>query len=160
MKRFKLELDHLPEGGKRFEGELEAEIFQINEDGVSIMGPLKFDVNVQRFEGELFLQGKLSAPFSFQCVRCLDTFVKTIRIDDFAASMEINDQTVIDVTDLFREEIVLVFPAYPNCDDSDEEKSCNIESKHFRVDKQGQSGVNNLAPNGDSSVWDALDSLR
>ena len=160
MNKLCIELDHLPEEGKDFSGELDSSVFGVDNDEIKSVGPLVYDIHVKRFEGELFLQGTLSAEFEFRCVRCLDVFRRTVVVDDFAASVEIDSKAVIDVTDLLREEIVLEFPAYPNCSESDEEKACNPESEHFRVDKEGQTGVNTSAPSGDSGVWDALDSLR
>lgn len=159
MKRFRIELDHLPEDGKQFEGELEREVFGVDSAGIKAIGPLHFDLHIQRFEGELFIQGKLSALFEFACVRCLDVFEKTVCIDDFSASVEIDGQLVIDLTDVLREEIVIEFPSYPQCAESDEEKACNLQSEHFRVDKEGHSGVNTPAPSSNSGIWDALDSL-
>lgn len=160
MKSLRIELDHLPEEGKQYSGELDPAVFGIDGADIKAVGPLLYDLHAQRFEGELFLKGRLSALVEFNCVRCLDPFQSTVAVDDFSASVEIGTQSSIDVTDLLREEIVLEFPAYPNCDDSDEEKACNFQTEHFRVDKEGQSGVNTSAPSGDSGVWDALDSLR
>lgn len=160
MKHLRIELDHLPEEGKQLSGELESSVFGLDNEEITSTGPLAYDLNVQRFEGELFLRGSLSAPFELRCVRCLERFTKHVVIDDFSAVVEIGSQAVIDVTDLLREEVVLEFPAYPKCEDSDEQKTCDVQSEHFRVDKQGQPGVNSSAPSGDNGVWDALDSLR
>ncbi len=159
MKRFRIELDHLPEEGKQYCDELDQSVFGVEQGEIKPLGPLYFDIHIQRFESELFLRGKLSATFEFSCVRCLDPFVKTIGIDDFSSSIEIDGQGVIDLTDILREEVVIEFPAYPNCDEADEEKACNFQPEHFRVDKEGDSGVNTPAPSSNSGVWDALDSL-
>lgn len=160
MDNLRIELDHLPESGKQFCGELDGAVFGIDNEDIRSAGPLSYDLHVQQFEGELFLQGRLWALFEFRCVRCLDMFAKTVVVDGFSASIEIDGQSVVDITETLREEVVLAFPAYPNCSDSDEPKECNLQSDHFRVDKEGQSGVNTSAPSGDSGVWDALDSLR
>lgn len=159
MKRLCIDLDTLPEEGKEFVGELDNEIFGIDGSELRSDGPLCYDIRVQRFENELFVQGKISALFLFRCVRCLDMFPKTISIDDFSASIEIDNQSVIDLSDSMREEIVLDFPAYPRCEESDAEKPCNVSTDDFGVDKQGQTGVNSPAPNGNGSVWDALNAL-
>lgn len=89
------------------------EIFGIDDEEVTSIGPLAFDLQVQRFENELFVRGNISAPFKFRCVRCLGYFDYVVEVSDFAASFEIDAQSVVDVSDSMREEIVLDFPAYP-----------------------------------------------
>ncbi len=159
MKRLRIDLETLPEEGKVFSGELDGELFGIDDDEVHSIGDLSFDLTVRRFEGELFLQGKISAPFEFRCVRCLEYFPMTMELNDFAVSLEIEGQSVMDATDALREEILLEFPAYPRCEDSGTLKACIMKNEHFGVDKQGETGVNTSAPNGESGVWDALDAL-
>ena len=80
-------------------------------------------------------------------------------LEDFASSFEIDNQTVVDVSDAMREEIVLDFPAYPKCADGGMENDCMAKTPYFGVDKQGQTGVNSPAPIENSGVWDALDEL-
>lgn len=159
MKRLRIDLETLPEEGKVFSGEIDGEIFGIDDDEVRSVGNLIYDLMVRRFEGELFLQGKISAPFEFRCARCLEYFPMTLRLDDLAASIEIESKNVVDVSDALREEIILEFPAYPHCEDSDTPRACVMKNEHFGVDKQGESGVNTSAPNGERGVWDALDAL-
>lgn len=159
MNKLLVELEHLPEAGKQFSGELDSEIFGIDDDEVSSIGPLAFDLHVQRFENELFVQGKISAPFKFRCVRCLGYFDYVVEVNDFSTSFEIDGQIVIDVSDALREEIVLDFPAYPKCSDGGMENDCMAKTPDFGVDKQGQTGVNSSAPMENSGVWDALDQL-
>ena len=83
----------------------------------------------------------------------------TLSLNDFATSIEIDNQNIVDVSDALREEIILEFPAYPHCEDSDTSKACVMKNEHFGVDKQGETGVNTSAPNGERGVWDALDAL-
>ncbi len=159
MKRLRIDLETLPEEGKVFSGELDGEIFGIDDDEVHSIGNLNFNLTARRFEGELFLQGKISAPFEFRCVRCLEYFPMTLSLNDFATSIEIDNQNIVDISDALREEIILEFPAYPHCEDSDTSKACVMKNEHFGVDKQGETGVNTSAPNGERGVWDALDAL-
>ena len=58
MKRLLVELENLPEAGKKYSGELDSEIFGIDDEEVTSIGPLAFDLQVQRFENELFVRGK------------------------------------------------------------------------------------------------------
>ena len=157
MKKFLIELEHLPEEGKFFEDELDSEIFGIDDEELISTGPLSFSLKVQRFEGELFVQGKISAPFQFRCVRCLDMFDFVIVNEQFSTSIEIDGRSAVDLTEVLREEIVIDFPAYPKCADSGEENACMAKTSHFGLDKKGQKGVNSSAPNDQGGVWDALE---
>ena len=94
MKRLLVELENLPEAGKKYSGELDSEIFGIDDEEVTSIGPLAFDLQVQRFENELFVRGNISAPFKFRCVRCLGYFDYVVEVSDFAASFEIDAQSV------------------------------------------------------------------
>lgn len=82
MKRLLVELENLPEAGKKYSGELDSEIFGIDDEEVTSIGPLAFDLQVQRFENELFVRGKISAPFKFRCVRCLGHFDYVVEVED------------------------------------------------------------------------------
>lgn len=64
MKRLLVELENLPEAGKKYSGELDSEIFGIDDEEVTSIGPLAFDLHVQRFENELFVRGNISAPLN------------------------------------------------------------------------------------------------
>ena len=100
MKRLLVELENLPEAGKKYSGELDSEIFGIDDEEVTSIGPLAFDLQVQRFENELFVRGKISAPFKFRCVRCLGRFDYVVEVEDFASSFEIDNQTVARIPEM------------------------------------------------------------
>ena len=46
MKRLLVELENLPEAGKKYSGELDSEIFGIDDEEVTSIGPLAFDLQV------------------------------------------------------------------------------------------------------------------
>lgn len=155
--RLIIDLATLPEGGKRFVGDLPPAIFDLPPDDARPLGPLSYDLHAQRFEGELFLSGSLSAPFEFTCVRSLHPFIQTIRLEQVPISLEIGRHAEIDVTDALREEILLQFPANPHCDDGDEPGECSVDLRYLAVDKPAGDGVDRRpAPPGDQR-WAALD---
>ena len=80
MKRLVIDLGSLPEEGKQYSGELEDSTFELPGEDVRTLGPLAYELHVQRFGNELLLQGRLSAPFEFQCVRTLIRFRQTIEV--------------------------------------------------------------------------------
>lgn len=160
-KRLRINLEKLPEeASKEFSGELNQALFDLPKGDVQPAGPLSYDLTVQVFGKELFVNGEISAPFEFVCVRTLNPFVQTIRISHYSNSFEIGDELVVDITDDLREEIILAFPAYPKCDQADVPMSCEINSSYLGVDKHPQERVNTSRTDGNAGVWDALDSLH
>ena len=146
MKRLLVELENLPEAGKKYRGELDSEIFGIDDEEVTSIGPLAFDLHVQRFENELFVRGNISAPFKFRCVRCLGYFDYVVEVCDFATSFQIDSQNVVDVSDSLREEIVLDFPAYPKCADGGMETRLYGENSVFWSGQRGGNGCKQFCP--------------
>ncbi len=159
MKRLLVELENLPEAGKKYSAQQDSESLSNVEVADTSFGTLAFDLLVQRFENELFVRGNISAPFKFRCVRCLGYFDYVVEVCDFATSFQIDSQNVVDVSDSLREEIVLDFPAYPKCADGGMENDCMAKTPYFGVDKEGGTGVNSSAPIRNSGVWDALNEL-
>ena len=152
-----IDLATLPEDGKQFSGELAPEIFDLPEKDARPLGPLAYDLHIQRFESELFLSGKLGISFEFTCVRTLHPFTQTIRLDQVPMSIEIGNSASIDVTAALREEILLAFPANPRCDQADEPTECAIDPRYLAVDKGAGDGVETASPPREDGRWAALD---
>jgi uncharacterized metal-binding protein YceD (DUF177 family) len=158
--RFIIDLAALPEEGKAYCGELPAEIFDLAEDDARPVGPLAYDLRVQRFGSELLLAGHLSAPFEFTCVRTLHPFVQTIRLEDAAVSMEIGQEGEIDATDTLREEILIHFPIDPRCEEGDEPQKCEIDPRYLSVDKPAEDALTTPPHAEGDDRWSALDHLK
>ncbi|MFK7851935.1 MAG: DUF177 domain-containing protein [Akkermansiaceae bacterium] len=154
-----IDLATLPENGMAFSGELDGEIFDLPKSDASSTGPLVYDLWAQRFEAELLLTGTISAPFQFTCVVSLKQFIKTIRLDSAAISIEIGNSTQIDATEALREEVILEFPAHPRCDEGDIPEPCEVDSRYLALDKADENGLT-PAPRAESDDrWSALDDL-
>ena len=158
--RFIIELEHLPDEGRTFQGELPGETIDLPEDDATPTGPLLYDLHVQRFGPELLLRGRLEAPFRFTCVRTLHPFVRTIRLDDAVIAIEITTEGGIDATEALREEILINFPADPRCDDADEPMECEIDPRYLSVDKSPPDGLPTPPRAAKDDRWSALDGLQ
>jgi uncharacterized metal-binding protein YceD (DUF177 family) len=157
--RLLIDLPTLPEEGKNFSGELPAEIFDLPEHDAKPLGPLSYDLHVQRFGSELLLSGSLSAPFEFICVRTIHPFAKTIAVEGANVSVEIEHEGIVDATEAVREEILLAFPDYPRCDEADEPQHCEIDPRYLAVDKPAGDGVETRPRAQGDDRWAALDAL-
>ncbi len=155
-----IDLGNLPEEGKQFAGELPQEIFDLPEGDVKALGPLEYDVWVQRFGSELLLTGALAAAFEFTCVRTLHPFVQTIRLENTAASLEIEREGEIDATEALREEVLINLPIDPRCEDGDLPQKCEIDSRYLSVDKSAEDGLPHSPRAESDDRWSALDIFK
>lgn len=159
MKRLVIDLATLPEEGKDFQGELDPALFDLAENDARPVGPLEFDLRVQRYGSELLLSGRLFAPFELTCVRSLHPFVQTLGVDPAAVSLEIGNDPQIDATEALREELLLQLPANPRCENGDEPTECEIDPRYLAVDKPADDAVETPPREAGDSRWGALDHL-
>ena len=160
MDQLVIEITSLPEEGKQLTGTLSENVFDLPGSNVRPLGPLEFDLRAQRFENELLLMGTLRAPFELECVRTLNRFKQTIRTENAAIALEINNQPEIDATEALREEILLAFPDYPRCDEGDDPMPCEINPRYLAVDKSVEADVENPPAPQEDTRWDALDQFK
>jgi len=155
-----IDLASLPEDGKSFVGELAAEVFDLPAGDAQAVGPLEYDLWVQRFGSELLLTGSLTAPFEFTCVRTVHPFIQTIRVGQAAISLEIAHEGDLDVTEALREEVLIHFPIDPKCANGDVPQACEIDSRYLAVDKAAESGQDPRPRAEGDDRWSALDILK
>lgn len=158
--RLKIDLAGLPEDGKCFAGELPKEIFDLPADDAQAVGPLEYDLWVQRFGSELLLTGSLRAPFEFTCVRTLHPFIQTIALEAAAVAIEIGNEAEMDATEALREEVLLNFPVDPRCEDGDVPAMCEIDPRYLSVDKPPEDGLPTPPRAEGDDRWSALDNLK
>ena len=158
-KHLNIDIGTLPEEGQSFSGELDKSVFLLPDENTRVSGPLLYDLYVQHFESELLVRGSASAPIEFTCVRTLTPFIKTIQINDLCFSKEIMSGQ-IDLTDALTEEITILFPDYPRCDEGDEPMECILDSRYLAVDKPPHGDVKTPPASGEPNPWAALDAIN
>ena len=160
MNRLIIDLAELPEEGKIVEGELNPSVFELRKHDPQPQGPLAFELQVQRFEGEILLQGSLSCPFEFECVRTLHPFIKTLSLPQAAVAIEVGNFGEIDASEALREELLLEIPNHPTCDIADTPQKCEIDPLYLAVDKGDSDEVDPAPREEGDSRWSALDSFQ
>lgn len=158
-KQLQIDLNSLPEEGKTFSGELDGSIFSAHGEKIKTKGPLYYDIFIQKFDTELLIRGNLSASFVFTCDRCLAEFTQTIDAEDVSFCKEISSAQ-LDITEILREELVILFPDYPHCDQGDDQQECNLDSQYLAVDKPPADEVKTPPRDEEPNPWDALDALE
>ena len=112
----KLHLRQVRADGLHLEGEEECPIPELEKDGIVCAGPLRYSLDLGISEGALWANGSLEQVVELACVSCLERFMHTIRVPQFALHTELAGPETIDLTPFIREDILLHLPAYPRCD--------------------------------------------
>src|SRR5690349_6270487 len=76
-------LRHLEEKDLHLEGELPARDLELElrDDLIQAAKGLRYDLQAQKMEGGLLVQGKLSLTLECHCVRCLKPFAYELKLD-------------------------------------------------------------------------------
>ncbi len=112
----KVHLRQIPADGLHLEGEEECPFPELADDNILCVGPLRYSLDLGISEGALWANGSLAQPVELTCVACLERFVHTIQVPQFALHTELGGPETVDLTPFIREDILLNLPAYPRCD--------------------------------------------
>jgi uncharacterized metal-binding protein YceD (DUF177 family) len=150
----KVHLRQIPDTGLHLEGEEDCAIPELAKDDIICAGPLRYSLDVGISEDSLWANGSLSQPVELACVSCLERFVHTIEVPDFALHMELGGPETVDLSPAFREDLLLNLPAYPHCD-RDGGRVC--PRPHAQTDR---SEVDEAVEKARKPDWSALDKLE
>ena len=142
-------------------GEVGIDIFQIENDGdVRSIGPINCELTTSFSGDHLIVDGTLSAPSLLRCVGCLEEFLYLPELSDYHAEIEIDDDSVLDLTEHIRDDILLKIPTYPRCTDgSQADRTCAMNGP-FSYESKGDAPTSNEAEKTQTTdVWDALENL-
>ena len=112
-----IEVDRLPVEGTRIKGEEPSAILELEgEDGLSVKGPIRYDLRVQLVTGELLVNGTLRLAVSLRCSRCAEPFQVELAEPSFNCISQVPEGAEsVDLTADIREAMLLTFPAHPLC---------------------------------------------
>lgn len=151
----KVHLRQIPAGGSlHLEGEEDCPIPELANEEILCAGPLRYALDIGISEGALWASGSLAQPVELTCVACLERFVHTIEVPDFALHQELAGPETIDLTPFVREDLLLNLPSYPHCD-RDGGRVCTgpkNQPKRTEVDKEVEAAR--------KPDWSALDQLE
>ena len=150
----KVHLRQIPEEGLHIEGEEDCPIPELESEDVICAGPLRYSLDIGVSEGALWGNGSLAQPVKVRCVACLEQFVHTIEVRDFALHTDLGGPEVIDLTPFVREDILLNLPAYPRCDRNGA-RVCPAAEKLQQLSETRDEAEPARKPD-----WSALDQLK
>ena len=151
----KVHLRQIPRGETiHLEAEEDSATLELGQAGAEPLGPLHYALDVGLSDGGLFATGRLSQRVRMTCVSCLDSFERDIVSPHFATQMELTGSELVDLTPEVREDIHLLLPAHPRCDQGGE-KLCPA---HYPGDAHISSLQSEETPR--PAIWASLDQLN
>ena len=151
----KVHLAQIPQGETlHLEGEENAAPLELEAAGATPAGPLEYSLDVGLSDGGLFVTGRLAVPVRMTCVSCLEPFEREVVSDLFALQMELPGGELVDLTPEVREDIHLLLPAHPKCDQGGD-KTCPA-----RFPSGARTSPMPTEKAARPAIWQALDQLN
>ncbi len=154
----KVHLRQIPHGETlHLEGEERSESLELEQVDAEPIGPLCYSIDVGLSDGGLFATGRVRQRVRMTCVCCLEQFEQEIVSGHFATQIELSGIESVDLTPEVREDIHLLLPAHPRCDQGGE-KTCPA---HFPVAAPNSPLQASLQRDTTRpAIWAALDQLN
>jgi uncharacterized metal-binding protein YceD (DUF177 family) len=153
---------HLEHQTVTLRGELP--VAELDLDGIDELiqanSPLHHDLEVERHERSILVQGRLGLKLRCECVRCLKSFEYPLAFDSWSCLLPLEGEDkvlvsndCVDLTPYVRDDIVLAFPQHPLC-----EPECR---GLMAVSPNGARPSSGASATGDrSSAWAELNKLK
>src|SRR5215470_2450641 len=118
-------LRHLDAHNVHLQGELSLSELDIDpkDELIKVAHPLEYDLEVQKLDDGLLVQGRLSLGLRCQCARCLKAFDYELQLMPWTSHLALQGEDsvpvvndCVDLTPRLREDILLEFPQHPLCD--------------------------------------------
>ena len=155
-----IQFSELPPEGRNFSGEIREDWFGLTGKYDPIFeSPLKYDVTVRLDDGDVIVEGAVSASFRLQCSHCAARLPWRVVLDPYL-TCEAKEGGTLDLTAQLREDILLALPGYPRCEESNVEPHPCQKEGAFAPESEfvpltGEEPSDTPKPN----VWEALDRL-
>ena len=111
----KINVKRIPEDGESLTGTEPASIMELDEPDIRFQHEVAYDFFAQVQGDALLVTGKLLAPATLRCSRCLKTFEKPLRVEQFVFHQELGGEDFADLTANIREDIILELPQRALC---------------------------------------------
>jgi uncharacterized protein len=117
-------LRHLETRNMTLRGELPlAELdLDVCDELIHVTQPVEYDIEIEKLDDAILVQGKLCAELECECVRCLKKFTHALDLENWTLHLPFEgedavsiDNDSVDLTPFVREDILLEFPQHPLC---------------------------------------------
>jgi uncharacterized protein len=155
-----INLRHLEEKGLHEKGELSLKELDIDpmDKIIKLSHSLTYDVEVEKMDKALLVQGRLKIVLDCDCVRCLKPFAYRLALNNWICHVPLEGEDAVkiindcvDLTPLIRDDILLAFPQHPLCEP---------ECKGLPHPKKDAGRGGEHEPNMGSPAWAELNKLK
>ncbi|HEX3890020.1 MAG TPA: YceD family protein [Verrucomicrobiae bacterium] len=94
----------------------------VRDEMIRVMQPVEYDIEVEKLDDALLVQGQLSVVLECECVRCLKKFKCGLNLENWTLHLPLTGEDAVavnndcvDLTLFAREDILLEFPQHPLC---------------------------------------------
>jgi len=117
-------LHHLETRNVVLRGELSlAELdLDVRDELIRVTTPVEYDIEIEKLDDALLVQGELRVALDCECVRCLKKFKRKLDLKNWTLHLPLEgedavtvDNDCVDLTPFVREDILLGFPQHPLC---------------------------------------------
>jgi len=117
-------LRHLESRNLVLSGELSlAELdLDVRDELIRVTTPVEYDIEIEKLDDALLVQGELRVALDCECVRCLKKFKRKLDLKNWTLHLPLEgedavtvDNDCVDLTPFVREDILLGFPQHPLC---------------------------------------------
>ena len=155
-------LRHLEDQPLTLQGELTPNDLQLNDldELIEVKTDLQYELQVERHNQTVLIEGRLTLALDCQCARCLNPFRKWLELDPWNCVIPLEgeekvrvENDCVDLTPFVREDILLAFPQHPLC-----KAECRGLPMAPPAKAEPSSGTSQTG--SDSSAWAELNKLK
>ena len=150
----KIDPRQIPDGGLTLSGSLSASDYDLPPGETQGWDKIHYDLQLVRTGKEVTVTGTLSSDFKITCSRCLDFIPWKLNIKDFCQVCQVEEDSLLDLTPLIREDIILALPLAARCE-LDGAGRCPYSGRVFTP-----SDRDDFAEKRRATVWRDLDRLK
>jgi len=119
-----INLRHLETRNVILHGELSlAELdLDVRDEMTCVTQPVEYDIEIEKLDAALLVQGELHVALECECVRCLKKFRRGLDFENWTLHLPLAGEDAVsiqndcvDLTPFVREDILLGFPQHPLC---------------------------------------------
>ena len=151
----KIWVARIPEEGSHYEGADPESIMELGNDPfIKQAGDVHYKLSAQHVSDELVVRGSLTVEMRLCCARCAEFFSTTVTVSDFLRAYSAPEGIdSVDLTEDFRDEILLSVSGFAVCSESCEGvcSECGVDLNKSSCECKAENGP---------SAWTALDGLN
>lgn len=129
----KININEIPKDGLTLEEKNAAQVLDIERSDIVFTSPIHIIAQVKREQNNVQMQIKVKSKIRIACARCLEDFERVLD-KKFEVVHPKGKESVINITQLVREEIVFDYPLKPLCQ-RDCQGLCPVCGKNLNTDK-------------------------